>query len=193
MITFPPDPAKLIIFNSVVSEKGSSRSAAATTLSVTVLIVLGLAALGGREIAELIGIDLDAFRVVGGVLVAGMGFEMLYGGAPSKAQGQSEVAKGPDDTSGVIMPLAIPLIAGPGAIVTTVTMAASNDEYGIITALISVGVVAIVTFISFNFLGGLLAKVSSRTMALLIRIGGLLLATIGTQMVLGGLKGFFGE
>ena len=91
-------------------------------------LVLGGAALGGAQIAGLLGIDLNAFGVVGGVVVAGMGFEMLYGGEPSKAQGKDQRSAEPDEDSGLIMPLAIPLIAGPGAIVTCVSIASSEDQ-----------------------------------------------------------------
>ena len=49
----------------------------------------------------------------------------------------------------------------------------------------------VVVFVSFQWLGGLLAKLSPSTTALLMHFGGLLLATIGAQMLLGGLKQFF--
>ena len=51
--------------------------------------------------------------------------------------------------------------------------------------------VAIVAFVSFEWLGGLISRLSPTSTAVLVRIGGLLLATIGAQMVLGGLKKFF--
>jgi multiple antibiotic resistance protein len=164
---------------------------AALQVSVTVLFVLGVGAVAGAEIAELMGINLDAFSVVGGIVVAGMGFEMLYGGAPSKAQGQDNSKSGPDEDSGLLMPLSIPLIAGPGAIVTAVTITTSNPDCGLIASLIAVATVAVVTFIGFQWLGALLAKLPANATALLMRLGGLLLATIGVQMLLGGLKRFF--
>ena len=50
---------------------------------------------------------------------------------------------------------------------------------------------ALVTFGSLAWLGGLISKLSPQATALLVRVGGLLLATIGAQMFLGGLKNFF--
>jgi multiple antibiotic resistance protein len=191
VITAPPDPAKLVFFNTIIATKGIPRTAAALQVAVTVLIVLGIGALGGAEIAELMGINLDAFSVVGGIVVAGMGFEMLYGGAPSKAQGKDAAQSGPDEDSGLLMPLAIPLIAGPGAIVTAVTITTSNPDHGLVASLIAVAAVAVVTFVGFQWLGGLLAKLPANATALLMRLGGLLLSTIGVQMLLGGLKKFF--
>ena len=51
---------------------------------------------------------------------------------------------------------------------------------------------ALITFASMQWLGGLVSRLSRQTTALLVRVGGLLLATIGAQMFLGGLKNFFG-
>lgn len=191
VITAPPDPAKVLLFNSIVDENKSSRTAGALKVALIVFFILGGAGLGGAEIAELLGIDLNAFSVVGGIVVAGMGFEMLYGGKPSKTQGKNPVENpDADESNGLIMPLAIPLIAGPGAIVTAVTIS-SDSDMGIWVALIGAAAVGLTTFVSFRWLGGLLAKFSPRTTALMLRLGGMLLATIGTQMLLGGLKKYF--
>lgn len=85
-------------------------------------------------------------------------------------------------------PSAIPLIAGAGAIVTIITITSQDES---VDALLAAIVVAVACLISFNSLGGLVAKANPRTTALLVRIGGVLLATIGTQMLFGGLKNFF--
>jgi len=89
-------------------------------------------------------------------------------------------------------PSAIPLIAGAGAIVTIITITSQDESVdALLAALLGAIVVAVACLISFNSLGGLVAKANPRTTALLVRIGGLLLATIGTQMLLGGLKNLF--
>ena len=190
VITAPPDPVKVLIFNAAIARDGTPRLAGALRVALTVLLILGGMALVGRELLRLLGIDLNAFTVVGGIVVAGMGFEMLYAGAPSKAQGRKEEEEGPQEDSGLLMPLSIPLIAGPGAIATSITISTSRDD-GWIAAVIGSAGVALVAFLSYYLLGGALSRVSAKTTSLLVRIGGLLLATIGTQMLLNGIKGFF--
>ena len=192
MITSPPDPAKVLFFNTTIEREGRDRTPAALYVSGVVLAILVGAALVGRQLLELLGINLDAFSVVGGLIIALMGLEMLYGGAPSRAQGRDLEESGPQENSGLISPLATPLIAGPGAIVTIITITSVQDNLDtLIAALIAAAAVALAVFVSLEWLGGVISRLSPTATSLLIRIGGLLLATIGTQMLLGGLKNFF--
>ena len=151
----------------------------------------GGAALIGREFLDILGIDLDAFRTVGGLVIALMGFEMLYGGGASKAQGETVRKRGPEEEDTLLIPLTIPLIAGPGALTTTIAIAAQGDSLeGIVVALVGVAAVALAAYVSYTWLGQLIGQAKPTTVAVLARIGGLLLATIGVQMMLGGLKNY---
>ena len=192
MITFPPDPAKIVLFNTTIARQGAARTPSALLVAGVVLAILVGATLFGRQLLQLLGINLDAFSVVGGLIIFGMGVEMLYGGAPSKAQGKDIEAAGPQEDSGLIIPVSMPLLAGPGAIVTAISISSVNDTIDpLIAALVAAVAVAVAIFVSFEWLGGLISRLSPTATALLVRIGGLLLATIGAQMLLGGLKNFF--
>ena len=75
---------------------------------------------------------------------------------------------------------------------TIITISSIEDSGAtLLAALIGALAVAVVVFISFEWLGGVISGLSPTATALLIRIGGMLLATIGAQMALGGLKNFF--
>jgi multiple antibiotic resistance protein len=197
LITFPPDPAKILLFNTTIAQQGKARTASALLVAGVVLGILVGAALVGGPLLSLLGINVHAFSFVGGLIIFTMGLEMLYGGAPSRAQGgdiekrvRTEGASEEDE--GLIIPLSIPLIAGPGAIVTAITIAATGDPIdGTIVAIAGAITVGIVTFGSLEWLGSLISKLSPQMTSLMVRIGGLLLATIGAQMFLGGLKNFF--
>ena len=192
VITSVFDPVKIIFFNRAISDPPRSHTASATKVALNVAIVLGGAALVGRQFLDLLGISLDAFSAVGGLLIAIMGFEMLYGGGTSKVQGENVRKKGPEEGDTLLIPLTLPLIAGPGAITTTISIAAQGDSSeGIIVALVGIGVVALTALFTYAWLGQLIGKAKPTTVSVLARIGGLLLATIGTQMMLGGLKNYF--
>ena len=193
MITAPFDPVKILFFNTALESEGSDRRAAAARVAVIVLVILGVSALIGRELLQVLGINLGAFGFVGGLIVASMGFEMLYSGGASKAQGRDIETRGPDEDSGLVIPLAIPLIAGPGAIATTIAIASRDDTAtSMLSAILGVIAVAIVTFLSMTYLSDALARLKPQTAQFLQRMGGLLLATIGAQLALGGIRSFYG-
>ena len=128
------------------------------------------------------GIDLGAFGVAGGLIVALMGFQMLFGGQTSGPQGGREADEVPESFEGsVIVPYAIPFVAGPGAITTVITISSSTADWtGTIAALIAVGVSVVLLPIGHLFVAQHLNP-SPQTEQLLTRIGGLLVATIGIQ------------
>ena len=83
-------------------------------------------------------------------------------------------------------------MAGPGAITTVVTMSAiSDDGTSLLAALAGVAIVAVCVWLGFAVFGSWFAKLKPTTTAMLARIGGLLLATIGMQLVLGGIRTFY--
>jgi multiple antibiotic resistance protein len=164
------------------------------TIALTVAVVLFGAALVGKELLDVMGINLGAFGFIGGLIVAGMGLEMLAGGEPSRAQGGKAAHEEPESFEGsVIVPYAIPFVAGPGAITMVITIASSTGEAwgGTIAALIAVAVA-----VALLPLGHLLianhVKLSDRAMSIATRFGGLIIATIGAQLMLNGLRTFYG-
>lgn len=192
MIVNPVDPVKIVIFNDVVDRQGLDRRRAAFRVALVTMLILVGAALVGRELLQLLGINLGAFGVVGGLVVALMGFEMIYGGVSSRTQGTKEVEEEDPEDEGLFMPLAVPLMAGPGALTTVITLTSASDDWGVLVAvIIGVVVVSALIFLSFAFLGDVIARASPAATAMLARIGGLLLATIGTQLLLGGIRTFY--
>ena len=195
MIVNPIDPVKIVIFNEVVAREGLDRRKAALKIAFIVFCILGVVAFVGRELLQLFGINLGAFGVVGGIVVALMGFEMLYGGQSSRTQGTAEAEQAEQtdpEQNGLVMPLAVPLMAGPGAITTVITMSsATDDAAALIATFIGVAVVSVCVWFGFAVFGDWFSRLSASATAMLARIGGLLLATIGMQLALGGIRTFY--
>jgi len=182
-----------LLFKTLTEREPHRRGAYVRTIMVTVAITLGVAAVAGREILDLLGIDLGAFGIAGGLIVALMGFEMLLGGQPSRAQGGADAHEEPDSFEGsVIVPYAIPFVAGPGAITLVITIASStpNGE-GAVAALVAVGVAVALLPVGHLLLPRVL-RLSDQAMAIFTKFGGLLVATVGIQLMLNGIKTFFG-
>jgi len=181
-----------MLFKSMTAHEPQKRGAYVRTIMIVVGATLGVSALAGRKILELIGINLHAFSVMGGIVLALMGFEMLYEGEPSRTQGGEEAHEKRESFEGsVIVPYAIPFVAGPGAITAVITLSSSTSSgEGVIAALVAVGVA-----IALMPLGYLVfakrVNLSERGMALLTKFGGLFVATIGIQLILSGLQKYF--
>jgi multiple antibiotic resistance protein len=161
------------------------RRRGAITVLVAVSVILYTSALVGRELLELIGINLGAFGIAGGLVLAAMGFEMLSG-HNTRAQGGDDVYEQPDEDDGYIVPFATPFIAGPGAITTVITLSTEGDDLGsIVMVLIAITIPLIALTFGMFKLGNL--DISPKVMRIVGQVGGLFIATIGIQLILGGL------
>jgi multiple antibiotic resistance protein len=182
-------------FKTLTEHEPERRREYAFKIATAVAVILGISALAGREILELIGINLGAFGVAGGIVVVLMGFEMLFGGEPSRAQGGEEAHEEPDPDSfegQVLVPYAMPFVAGPGAITLVISISAGTSDFsGAIAALVAVAVAVIMLPIGHLLISQKL-NLSDNAMKIATKMGGLLIATIGIQLMLSGIQTFFG-
>src|SRR5215208_5834511 len=181
-----------IFFKTLTEHEPKRRREYVRKITITVAVTLGIAALAGRELLDLLGIDLGAFGIAGGIIVALMGFEMLFGGEPSRAQGGKDAHEEPKSFEGsVIVPYAIPFVAGPGAITLVITLAASTDNgEGTLAALIAVAVAVVLLPIGHLLIADRV-NLSENAMQIATKFGGLLITTIGIQLLLNGIDTFF--
>jgi multiple antibiotic resistance protein len=190
------DPISRGFFFRVLTEhEPERRREYVARIMTTVAIVLGVSAVAGREILNLLGINLGAFGIAGGVVLALMGFEMLFGGEPSRTQGGKEAHEEPAPLSAedsILVPYAIPFMAGPGAITTVITLAASGKSgvSGVLAAVIAVAVVVAMIPVGHLYIANRV-KLSQQAISVVTKFGGLIIATIGVQLMLNGIKIFF--
>ncbi len=184
-----------VFFRMLTENEPERRREYVVKLMTTIAILLGGSALIGKELLEAIGIDLNAFGIVGGVVLVLMGFEMLLGGEPTRAQGGESArqpAKPESAEDQIIVPYAIPFMAGPGAITAVITISSSGNGFdGVWAALIAVSVTVALIPVGHLLLVNRM-NFSEQTMSLMTKFGGIFVATIGTQLMLNGIKGFFG-
>ena len=165
------------------------RRRGAIIVLVTVAVILYTSAIAGRELLELLGLNLGAFGIAGGLVLTAMGFEMFCG-HNSRAQGGDDVYEEPEE-DGYIVPFSTPFIAGPGAITTVITLSARGDDVAsIVTVLIAITIPLIALAIGLFKLGHL--DISPKVMKVIGQAGGIFIATIGIQLVLGGLANDIG-
>ena len=159
----------------------------AAKVALNILIILMGSALVGLKVLSIFGISLDVFRVVGGMIIAYMGFDMLRG---SHTVAQAPPESGDAGVHGSLVPLLM-FAAGPGTITAVVTLAAVHTPDGLpMTAIIAAVVGAGVTFVALTLAVRLGPRLGRGTQATVTRFMGLIVASMGMQFVLVGLKAF---
>jgi multiple antibiotic resistance protein len=164
---------------------------AAVKVGVGVWIVLTVAAITGLQLLNLLGIEISAFRAAGGLLLIVMGLEMLQGREP-EAHGAERGTDDPEDALWV--PLVMPLLAGPGAIVTTVTLAVREVHFvGLLplATLVAITLTSLVVYGVLTLASFVAAHLHGRGTRILTRFSGLILVAIGFQMGFTGIEEFF--
>lgn len=164
------------------------RRLAAVKVTVSILIILVASALIGLRVLSIFGISLVVFRVVGGMIIAYMGLEMLRA---RQTVGQASPADEDTVTPNSLAPLVM-FAAGPGTITAVVTLAAVHTPNGVpATAIVAAVVGAGVTFLTLLLVIGAGSQLNPNTRAIVTRFMGLIVASMGMQFVLTGLKAFF--
>jgi len=155
------------------------------------LIVLLIVAVLGAWILQLFGITLEAFRIAGGILLFGIGMEMVYARTSRTKLTATEKYESRDTDDIAIMPIAIPMIAGPGAITTTIVM--MNEAQAMAPVAVAVVIISLVLSIAITYVmmknsDYIMTKVGQREYRAINRLMGMLLIAIAVQFVINGMK-----
>jgi len=156
------------------------------------LILLIFAILGGI-IFQLFGITLEAFRIAGGILLFSIGIEMVYARTSRTKVTATEQSEGIETEDISIMPLATPMISGPGAITTVIVLMneAAGDyiEFGIV--IIAIFTAITLTWVMMQNADRIVRRIGQREFRVVNRLMGMLLIAIAVQFVILGLKQAF--
>lgn len=154
------------------------------------LIILLLFALMGMGILNFFGISMAALRIAGGILLLKFSIEQMVEHPEKIKDDEEDESLHRDDIS--IVPLAMPLLAGPGAISTVVVQSTrANDSINICLLLLTIVLVMYATYVTLKF-SRYLYKVFGKTgLNLIGRIMGILVAAIAIEFVISGLREAF--
>jgi multiple antibiotic resistance protein len=155
------------------------------------LLILLFTAILGTWILQLFGISLEAFRIAGGILLFGIGMEMVYAKVSRTKLTATEKYESRENDDVAIMPLAIPMIAGPGAITTSIVM--MNEAIGMTPFAIGVVLISItfsigVTYYMMRNSDYIMKRIGQREYRAINRLMGMLLIAIAVQFVINGIK-----
>jgi len=173
------------------SRSAAERAGLIRTITLTVFAVLALSALFGEPLLELLGASLPAFRVGGGLVLLLMALAMLNAQAGGVRQSQAEAQELASGAVSGVVPLAVPLLAGPGAISTTIIAAQAGGAAHVAAILACILLVCAMTWIVLTLAQPIGARMGTTGLNIATRLLGLLLAALAIQTMAEGLKELF--
>jgi multiple antibiotic resistance protein len=165
---------------------------AALRASATCFVVLTAFGLAGNLIFAFFGITLPAFKIAGGVLLFGVGLDMMRAKRSDTRATKEEAADAETKEDIGVIPLGIPLLSGPGAIATVMVLEGKAQGFAqrvsVIAVIAGVSLLALVTLRSAQPVARALGQTGINVVG---RVMGLVLAAIATQFVIDGLHDAF--
>jgi multiple antibiotic resistance protein len=177
------DPAGLVPVVLALT-KGMKKEERRGTFRVAMLVAIVLLvifAVAGQELLNLFGITVDSFMIAGGILLMILAMQMIFRGG---FVGSSSISA---DEVGVV-PIAFPLLVGPGAITTTIV---SLQTYGILVTLLSIVIVMSVAWLVLRYLDRIDSLLGKRGTAVLSTLMAVFIAAIAVQFILTGIQFYY--
>jgi multiple antibiotic resistance protein len=176
----------------VGAQPHKSQARTALRASATCFVVLSVFGVAGSFIFHFFGITLPAFKIAGGIILFGVGFEMMRAKRSDTRATNEEAIEAETKEDVGLIPLGLPLLSGPGAIATVMVLVGkANDVPQKLILLASVAIVSIIAFLTLRS-ASVVARVLGRTGINVIgRVMGLILAAVAMQFVLDGLREAF--
>ncbi len=173
----------------------AARRSVAWRASLIAALVLAGSALLGEWLLRTLAISLPAFRIAGGLLLFSIAFEMVFGVRIERQSRAAEQALEEQVPNIAAFPLAIPLMAGPGAITATVLLAGRASGDALLNAILLAVVVAVfaICFVVFTLSTPIARWIGVTGNLVLSRLLGVLLAALAVQFVVDGLRVWFGR
>ncbi|MCB0545488.1 MAG: MarC family protein [Saprospiraceae bacterium] len=173
-----------IFLGLVESESTDNKKKIARTASIVAFLIVTSFVIAGKYIFELFGITIPAFKITGGLLIFYVGFEMLM----SQKSKIHNIADANAQNNLAISPLAIPILAGPGTIVTAMDFVTNAGfiRVGIVIAVFALMI--FLTYLAFMASDAIVRAVGDNLISVIGKLMGLILAIIGTGMVTEGIK-----
>ena len=182
-------PSYLVITQDETAEE-RRRTARRACIAMTALLVLFAAT--GTMLFRAFGITLAAFRTAGGLILWFVAMDMLHGERRTQ-EGRDEVVEGQAKEDVALTPLAIPMLAGPGAISTAIVVAGqARGAAQTIVVYVAIGLTGLISFLSLRLGEPLLRRLGKTGIRVVTRIMGLILAAVAVQFVFSGVKEAFG-
>ena len=155
----------------------------------TCFVVLLTFSMAGTLIFKLFGITLAAFRIAGGLILGSIGLEMLRARRSATKETPGETEEGAEKEDVGIIPMGVPMLAGPGAISSVMVLMTQNQDWPhALIILAAIGASSAISYVVLAAADRVSSYLHQTGIRILTRMMGLLLTAIAVQFILNGLK-----
>lgn len=168
------------------------RAKTARTVGITVFIVLAVSAFLGDQILAFFGITIPSFQVGGGILLMLIAISMMHGKQSGARQTPEEAQTLAEREVIAIVPLSIPLLAGPGAISSMIIAAQQSSGFaGHLSLVIPILAISIIIWVVLSLSVAISKQLGPIGISIVTRLMGLVLAAMAVEFIAHGLEGLF--
>ncbi|WP_137680770.1 MarC family protein [Aurantiacibacter suaedae] len=188
----PPGCAPIYAGLTANATSAARRSMAIRACLIAAVILLGFALFGEALLAAM-HIELDAFRVAGGIMLFLIALEMVFEKRTERRNDRADrVREDPEHEDVSVFPMAMPMLAGPGAIASIMLLAGNaKGVEGTLVVLAALGLVLVLTLMALLAASPLMRVFGDKVEAVITRLLGVLLAALAAQYVIDGLRDSF--
>ena len=185
------DPIALVPIFASLTQGLSKKDIKRIYIQATIVsfFILALFYLFGTSVLDLMGISMSSFKIIGGLFLIAIAFQMVLEQRQTRRQNTAEVALDDESIQSLaIFPLAIPLIAGPGAMTTALLIAETNssDPTQILINFLPILIIVILVAFAMWLSARLSAKVGPTIIIVVQKIFGILLGALAIEFVVAG-------
>lgn len=193
LVTLDPPGLAPIFLGLTVGMNRAERQQVALRGSIIAFAILAAFAIFGAGILGLLGISIGAFRIAGGLLLFFIAFEMVFERRQERKEKATEAAITKDHIRNIaVFPLALPLIAGPGAISATILLSGSlSSPVGRAALLAVIALCVAIVYLTLYIAERVDRYLGATGRAILTRLLGVILAALAVQFVVDGIRAAF--
>lgn len=181
-----------VFLSMTVDQSEVERKKISFMATLAVAIILWVSLFLGDGILHIFSISLDSFRIAGGILVMMIAISMTSGKLSEDKQNKQEKSENTLRESIGVVPLALPLMAGPGAISSTIVWGARYHEWkNLLCFSIAIGIFVFCSYLLFRIAPMLVNILGQTGINVITRIMGLLLMALGVEFIVTGLRELF--
>jgi multiple antibiotic resistance protein len=156
--------------------------------SLTALVVLSAFAVAGQYLFRMFGITLPAFEIAGGIILLLIGLDMLEAKRSATQESSEEATEAQSKEDAGIVPLGIPMLAGPGSITSVMVLVGqAQTRWQMVAILASIAITAAICYLVLGNSGRVASALGEAGVRILVRIMGLLLVALAVQYFVNGM------